>query len=202
MITPYVPLVLRENLEKVGNPRHKIMCRERICVGSSGACRPNVLTFGCWADMSPTSRRLSQPRRCAVVFAVVLRSCGGYFLFHVNKVHPCGAIQHMGIAVKVLMRLDNTYIAGGASKWVDDATAFPRLTSVGLRRGEEGREVPAMPTLQHAGGPAGSDTYQHQGVCDGDSKTPPAGHGSAISTCPAPAVHGAWGRVCVNLSSS
>ena len=23
MITPYVPLVLRENLEKVGNPRHK-----------------------------------------------------------------------------------------------------------------------------------------------------------------------------------
>jgi hypothetical protein len=24
---------------------------------------------------------------CAVVFAVVLRSCAGYFLFHVNKVH-------------------------------------------------------------------------------------------------------------------
>ena len=29
----------------------------------------------------------------------------------------------------------------------------------------------------------------------GDGKTPPAGNGSAISTCPAPAVHGAWGRV-------
>ncbi len=26
------------------------MCRERICVGSSGACRPNVLTFSCRAD--------------------------------------------------------------------------------------------------------------------------------------------------------
>jgi hypothetical protein len=38
-------------------------------------------------------------------------------------------------------------VQGGASKRVDDATAFPRPTSVGLRRGEEGREVPAMPTL-------------------------------------------------------
>ena len=64
---------------------------------------------------------------------------------------------------------------------MDDATAFPRLTSVGLRRGEEGREVPAMPTLQHAGGPAGSDAYQHQGVQDRDGTTPPAGHGSAFS---------------------
>ena len=26
------------------------MCREQICVGSSGACRPNVPTFGCRAD--------------------------------------------------------------------------------------------------------------------------------------------------------
>ena len=62
MITPCVPLVLRENLEKVGNPRHTKMCRERNCVGSLGACRPNVPTFGCRADMSPTCRRLSQPR--------------------------------------------------------------------------------------------------------------------------------------------
>ena len=52
-----------------------------------------------------------------------------------------------------------------------------------------------MPTLQHAGGPAGSDTYQHQGVRDGDSKTPPTGHGCAFGTRPAPAVHGARGRV-------
>jgi hypothetical protein len=58
----YVPLVLRENLEKVGNPRHKKKFRERICVGSSGACRPNVPTFGCRANMSPTCRQLSQPR--------------------------------------------------------------------------------------------------------------------------------------------
>ncbi len=38
------------------------MCRERICVGSPGACWPNVPTFGCRADMSPTCRQLSQPR--------------------------------------------------------------------------------------------------------------------------------------------
>jgi hypothetical protein len=49
-------------LEKVGNPRHKKKFRERICVGSSGACRPNVPTFGCRANMSPTCRQLSQPR--------------------------------------------------------------------------------------------------------------------------------------------
>ena len=52
-----------------------------------------------------------------------------------------------------------------------------------------------MPTLQYAGVPAGSDAYQHEGVSGGDSETTPAGHGSAISTCPAPAVYGAWGRV-------
>jgi hypothetical protein len=53
-------------------------------------------------------------------------------------------------------------VQGGASKRVDDATAFPRPTptSVGLRPGEEGREVPAMPSLQHAGGPAGSDVQR------------------------------------------
>jgi hypothetical protein len=39
-------------------------------------------------------------------------------------------------------------VQGGASKRVDDATAFPIPTSVGLRHGEEGREVPAMPMLQ------------------------------------------------------
>ena len=61
MITPYVPLILRENLETVSNPRHTKKCKEQICVGSMGACRPNVPTFGCWADMSPTCRRLSQP---------------------------------------------------------------------------------------------------------------------------------------------
>ena len=61
MITPYVPLVLRENLEKVGNPRHKKKCRERICVSTTWPSRPKVPTFGCRADMSPTCRRLSQP---------------------------------------------------------------------------------------------------------------------------------------------
>ena len=61
MITPYVPLVLRENLEKVGNPRHKKKCREQICVGTTWQSRPKMPTFGCRADMSPTCRQLSQP---------------------------------------------------------------------------------------------------------------------------------------------
>jgi len=61
MITPYVPLVLRENLEKVGKPRHKKKCRGRICVSTTWPSRPKVPTFGCRADMSPTCRRLSQP---------------------------------------------------------------------------------------------------------------------------------------------
>jgi hypothetical protein len=55
-------------------------------------------------------------------------------------------------------------VQGGASKRVDDATAFPGPTPVGLRRGEERGEVPTMPMLQYAGGPAGSDAYQHEGV--------------------------------------
>jgi hypothetical protein len=55
MITPYVPLVLRENLEKVGNPRHTKMCRERNCVGSSGAkCADFWLSGRHVADMSAT----------------------------------------------------------------------------------------------------------------------------------------------------
>ena len=57
MITPYVPLVLRENLKKVGNPPHTKKCRERICVGTTWPSRPKVPTFGCRADMSPTCRR-------------------------------------------------------------------------------------------------------------------------------------------------
>ncbi len=50
-----------------------------------------------------------------------------------------------------------------------------------------------MPTLRYAGGPAISSVYQHEGVKDEDSETSPAGHGSVINTCPAPAIHGAWG---------
>ena len=51
---------------------------------------------------------------CAVVFAVVSRSCAGYFLFHVNKVHRCAYLYAhwsndgiLGIAGKLLMRRDN-----------------------------------------------------------------------------------------------
>jgi len=57
MITPYVPLVLRENLEKVGNPRHKIMCRERLCRlvgGLSAKCADFWLSGRHVADMSAT----------------------------------------------------------------------------------------------------------------------------------------------------
>jgi hypothetical protein len=43
-------------------------------------------------------------------------------------------------------------VQGGASKRVDDATAFSGPTSNRLCRGEEGGEVSAMPTLRHAGG--------------------------------------------------
>jgi len=45
---------------------------------------------------------------CAVVFAVVSRSCAGYFLFHVNKVHRCANIRtpeqwrHIGYRRKAL----------------------------------------------------------------------------------------------------
>ena len=45
-----------------------------------------------------------------VVFVVVL-SCAGYFLFHVNKVQQCAHYQHngsiLGIAGKLLLRRDN-----------------------------------------------------------------------------------------------
>ena len=51
---------------------------------------------------------------CAVVFAVVLRSCAGYFLFHVNKVHRCAYFYAhrrndsiLGIAGKLSIRRDN-----------------------------------------------------------------------------------------------
>jgi hypothetical protein len=50
---------------------------------------------------------------CAVVFAVVLRSCAGYF-FSVNRVHRCAyCYTHwsndgiLGISGKLLMRRDN-----------------------------------------------------------------------------------------------
>jgi hypothetical protein len=52
--------------------------------------------------------------RGSVVFEVVLRSCAGYFLFHVNKVHRCAYLYAhrrndgiMGIARKILIRRDN-----------------------------------------------------------------------------------------------
>ena len=51
-----------ENLVNVGKSRHKKMCRDQNCVGATGAFRPKVTTFGCRGDMSPTCRRLSQPR--------------------------------------------------------------------------------------------------------------------------------------------
>ena len=51
---------------------------------------------------------------CAVVFAVVSRSCAGYFLFHVNKEHRCAYLYAhqsnggiLGIAGKLLIRRDN-----------------------------------------------------------------------------------------------
>ena len=49
-------------LVDVGKSRQKKMCRDQNCVGATGAFWPKVTTFGCRGDMSPTCRRLSQPR--------------------------------------------------------------------------------------------------------------------------------------------
>ena len=46
----------------VGNPQHKNMCRDQICVATTGQCQPKVPTFGCRGDMSPTCWHHSQPR--------------------------------------------------------------------------------------------------------------------------------------------
>jgi len=53
----------------VGQPRRFCVIEPTAFVGGMGG-------WFCWT-------------RCAVVFTVVLRSCAGYFLFHVNKVHRC-----------------------------------------------------------------------------------------------------------------
>ena len=54
------------------------------------------------------------PQKNCVLAEVVLRSCAGYFLFHVNKVHRCAyCYAHrsndgiLGIAGKLLIRRDN-----------------------------------------------------------------------------------------------
>jgi hypothetical protein len=53
---------IEENCMDVGKSQHKKMCRNQNCVGMTGAFWPNVSTFGCRGVMSPTCRRLSQPR--------------------------------------------------------------------------------------------------------------------------------------------
>ena len=86
-------------------------------------------------------------------------------------------------------------LQGGAGRRVDDALAFSGPAFIGLCHGQEGGEIPAMPTLRYAVGPAILGTHQHKRVPDGNSTTTPAGHGSEIGTCLAPAIHGAWGCV-------
>lgn len=81
MITPYVPLVLRENLEKVGKPRHKKKCRGRICVGTTWPSRPKVPTFGCRVDMSRTCRRLCQPNDYGVILCPFMTQQSSSILF-------------------------------------------------------------------------------------------------------------------------
>ena len=82
-------------------------------------------------------------------------------------------------------------VQGGAGEWVLDAAALSRLAPAGLRRGQEGRVFPSVRTLRDAGRPDAPDTHPHGGVSGGNSTSPPAEHGSAVSTCLAPAVHGA-----------
>ena len=45
----------------VGNPRHKNMFRDQICVATPERCWPKVPTFGCRGDMLPTCWQHSQP---------------------------------------------------------------------------------------------------------------------------------------------
>ena len=57
MITPYVPLVLRENLENVGNPRHKKCVGTNLCRlvgGLSAKCADFWLLGRHVADISAT----------------------------------------------------------------------------------------------------------------------------------------------------
>ncbi len=71
MITPYVPLVLRDNLEKVGNPRHKKnvsgtnLCR--LDGGLSAKCANFWLSGRHVANMSATF-----PAKAAVITTMVI----------------------------------------------------------------------------------------------------------------------------------
>jgi hypothetical protein len=40
---------------------------DQFCVATTGACWPNVPTFGCWGDILPTCRQPSQPRALPMV---------------------------------------------------------------------------------------------------------------------------------------
>ena len=43
-------------------PDTKMLCWDQFCVATTVACRQNVPTFGCWADMLLTCRQQCQPR--------------------------------------------------------------------------------------------------------------------------------------------
>ncbi len=51
----------------------KKVSRDRFCVTTTEACRPNVPTFGCRGDMLPTCRQLFQPS----ILAMMWWWCGG-----------------------------------------------------------------------------------------------------------------------------
>jgi hypothetical protein len=60
--SPYVPLVLKRKIWWVSaNPDTKNVSGSN-CVAATGAFWPKVPTIGCWGDMLPTCRQLSQPR--------------------------------------------------------------------------------------------------------------------------------------------
>jgi hypothetical protein len=46
MVTPYVPLVLRENLEKVGNPRHKKSVGNKFVLAFTSPCQADTILSG------------------------------------------------------------------------------------------------------------------------------------------------------------
>ncbi len=53
---------IEENLVDVGKSRHTKKGWDQNCVGTTGLFWPNVPTFGCRGDMSPSCWQLSQPR--------------------------------------------------------------------------------------------------------------------------------------------
>ncbi len=106
------------------------VCWDEFCVATTGACWPNVPTFGCRGDMSPTCWRLSQPstsgerdlpdqpgrtehlpascRHCSLGCSTSRASAQVdiellYALYKLMYANPLGLLEHMGKVVLLLL---------------------------------------------------------------------------------------------------